>query len=147
MQEPLVIPLNRLVHRGQCLLTLLSRRTSVDVLVQLNARPIGQQAYRLSEIQVLHLAHERDLIPGDVTAEAVIDAFFRVHRERGGLLAVKRTQTTPAAAGLLEGHVLANERHDVGRGPNLCDLTVRYSHAQNVPPRSPRADAPLTINT
>jgi len=103
--------------------------------VQFNPRSVGQEPYRLREIQVLHFAHERDLVARDVTTEAVVDALFGIDREGRRLLTVKGTQPAPASPRLLECNVFTNEGHDVGGGSNLGDLTVRYSHAQNVPPR------------
>ena len=128
-----MVPRDGLLHGGHGLLAFFARRTGVGVVVQLDAGAVRELSQRVHEVQVLDLAHERDLVSRCPTAEAVVATFFGVHRERRRLLAVKGAQSGPTTTGLLQGHGLADEGHDVGRGANLRDLTLRYGHRKKVP--------------
>ena len=76
-----MVPLDRLLHRGERLLALLARGSGVRILVQLDAGPIGQLSQRVHEIKVLDLAHEGDLVTRDVAPEAVVATLFGIHGE------------------------------------------------------------------
>ena len=81
-EQSFVIPLDGLLHRRHGLLAFLAGRSGVGVVVQFDAGAVGQQSQRVHEVQVLDLAHERDLVTRGATAEAVVAALFGVHRER-----------------------------------------------------------------
>lgn len=119
-----MVPLNGVLHRSEGLLTFLSSRSRVHVLVQLDARSIREQTKRLNEVEVLDLSNPRDLIARDTTTEAVVATFFCVHGERWRLLSVKGAETSPTLSRSFEGHRLANKGHDVSRRTHLRDLVL-----------------------
>ena len=116
-------------------------RPASCVLVQGDAGPVGQQAHRVDEVEVLHGAHEGDGVARRLAAEAVVEALLGVDAERRRLLGVERAEPAPATAHLAQRGVLADQRDDVGGRPDLGDLFVRYPHARTVPRRCP-ADRP-----
>ena len=92
---------------------------ALRVVVQFDARAVGELSQRVHEVEVLGLAHPGDLVARRATPKAVVPAFFGVHREGRGLFSVKGAQSGPALARALEGHGLADEGHDVGRRREL----------------------------
>jgi hypothetical protein len=128
VQQSFVIPLDGLLHRRHRRLAFLTGRSGVGVVVQFDASAIGQESQRVHEVEVLDLAHERDLVTRGATAKAVVAALFGVHRERRGLLPVKRAQSGPATTGLLQGDGLTDQGHNVGRrrtcAISLSDMAI-----------------------
>ena len=110
----------------------------LGVLVQGDARPIGQEPYGVDEVQVLGGPHERDGVTRGLAAEAVVEALLGIDAERGALLGVERAEPGPSAPDPLQRGMFADERHDVGRGPHLGHVLVGYAHLLTVPRRCAR---------
>ena len=87
-----------------------------------------QALHGLDEVAALHIAQERDRVPGDLAPEAVVEAFLGVDRERSRLLGMKRAQADIAPANPLERCVLAYQGEDVGCGPDRGHVLVRNRH-------------------
>ena len=98
----------------------------------------GQKLDGPGEVQPLGFAGEVNGVAFGLTAEAVVDALFGVHRERGGLLPVERAEPHPLGTLLLELGVLGDEPDDVGRVPYAPYVVVHDAHQPNVPPASQR---------
>ncbi len=60
------------------------------LVLEPDAVAVGQRLDRRGEVEVLGLAHERDVVAAPLAAEAVVDLLHRVDRERGRALVVER---------------------------------------------------------
>src|SRR4029079_7430229 len=80
------------------------------------------------EVEVLHLAHERDRVARDATAEAFVDTQLGVHVEGGGLLLVERAEPAVPPTDTLECQVLADEGDEVGGVPDSRHVLVEDAH-------------------
>ena len=98
----------------------------------------GQKLDRPGEVQPLGFAGKVDGVALGLTAEAVVDALLGVHGERGGLLPVKRAESHPLGALLLELGVFGDEADDVSLVPHAPYVVVHDAHRPNVPPASRR---------
>ena len=132
-QEALVVPLHGPLHGVEQLGTALVVPARLAILVQRDARTVGQEAHGVDEVEVVHGPHEADGVARLLAAEAVVDPVLGVDAEGRGLLGVEGAQPAPAPAHLLEQGVLADEGDDVGGRPDLSNLLVRYTHPRNVP--------------
>ena len=111
----------------------------LGVLVDDDARPVGQEPDRVDEVEVLGRPDESDRVARRLAAEAVVEALLGVDAERRRLLLVERAETRPAPTALPQGRMLADQRHDVGRRPDLGDVLIGDGHARRVPPGCPAA--------
>ena len=123
-----MVPLDGALHGVEQLGPALVVAPHLLVLVQRDAGPVGQEADRVHEVEVVHGPHEGDGVTGLLAAEAVVEALFGIDAEGRRLLGVERAQPAPAPAHLLQRRVLADERHNVGGRPDLGHLLVRYPH-------------------
>ncbi len=109
-QQPLVVPVDGLLHGVEQLGAPLVVAPHLLVLVQRDAGPVGQEADGVDEVEVVHGPHEGDGVARLLAAEAVVEALLGVDAERRRLLGVEGAQPAPAPAHLLERGVLADER-------------------------------------
>ncbi len=87
-----------------------------------------QALYCFDEVAALDVAQEGDRVPGDLTPEAVVEAFFGVDRERCRLLGMKRAQADIAPPNPLERRVLTYQGEDVGCGADRSHVVVGNRH-------------------
>ena len=123
-----MVPLDSPLHRVEQLGSALVIAPHLLVFVQCDAGPVGQEAHRVDEVEVVHGAHKGDGVAGLLAPEAVVKALLGVDAERGCLLGVEGAEPAPAPADLLQRRVLADQLHDVGGRPDLGHFLVRYPH-------------------
>ena len=135
VKEAVVEEVDRLRHRLEIGVAVLSVRSAPLVLVQCDARAVGQHPHGIDEREALSLLDELDGIPGDLATEALVVAGLGVDVERWSLLAVERTESRPVASDLLQANLLADERDEIRGFPDLVDLLARYRHGWKLPRR------------
>ena len=89
-----------------------------------NAHLPRQVADRLGKGQMVQLHEEGEDISSLAAAEAVEHLFVGTHRKGGGLLPVKGTEPKKILPRLLQGHILPDQRNDIGPSPDLLDLIL-----------------------
>ena len=83
------------------------------------AHLVRQPLQRLLKGNVLIIHQKAEGISALAAAEAVKNLLPRCHGKGGGLLAVKRTEPEIVGALLLQGHVIADNVHDIDPGAHL----------------------------
>jgi len=77
---------------------------------------------RRRKIEMLVIHHETEDAPADAAAEAVKRLSLRTHRERRGLLLMKRTKRLESGAGAPEWKIRSDHFDDVIRRRDLFDI-------------------------
>ena len=103
-----------------------------------DARPVGQEAHRLGEVETIVAAQELEGIAAGVAAEAVEEVQLRVDREGGRLLLVEGAEALPALAGALERHDRPHEVHEIHARPDLVQDLGGHSHRLALRPGTAR---------
>ena len=85
-----MIPLGRRLHGVHVQLAPLAGPAGIGVLVDGDARLVGQPADGVDEVQVVDGPHEGDGVAFGLAPEAVVEALFGIDAERRRLLGVER---------------------------------------------------------
>ena len=138
--QPLVVPLAGLLGEGEQAVLALAPFGLVALGVAQRDAGLGRQPlHRTREVEVLDLADEGDGVAGGLASEAVVEPLGLVDREAGRLLVVERAQAGPPLADPLELRVARDDRDEVRRLPDPCDVLVDDPHGRRLqaPPDSP----------
>ena len=129
VEQQAVVEVDRLGDRADE--TIASRAIlghGVVVVAQRDPGPRREAFDGFDEVEVLHLAHERDRVAVRLATEAEVTPDVRVDVERRRLLRVERAEAEVAAADTLQREVLAREGDEVGRVADPSNVLVEDSH-------------------
>ncbi len=94
--------------------------------LQLDARAVGQQFERLTEVDALDLLDELEQVPALMASVAVPDLALGAHGEGRRLLGVERAQSRHLSAGAVEGDVPPDHLDQVEARLDLCDSITSH---------------------
>ena len=146
VQQALVVPLDRLVHRfGELLAARPFLRLARRGVVELDPGLRGEVLDRAGKIEVLDLLDEREHVAALVAAEALVAPRLFTDVERTALLGVERAEPDPVPSDPFQGDVLLDGVDDRHRRPQPFDVLVDDPHAVvNVVPRLSHGAGPVT---
>jgi hypothetical protein len=129
VEQPIVVPVDRLLHR-------LHEALAPGSLLGLRGRRVrdrdaglgGQLLDRPDEVDVVDLLDEREHVAGLVAPEALVAPGLLAHVERRRPLGVERAQPDPVAACALELDVLTDDVDDRRGRPYPLDVVVGDRH-------------------
>src|SRR5262249_6919784 len=94
------------------------------LVLERDAKPLGQPLDRAREVEPLGLADEAEEIAALAAAEAVVEPLARVDREARRPLVVEGAAAREVAAGFAQRRALFDDRDEVGALPNRLDARL-----------------------
>ena len=120
-----MVELRRFFANGlQALAFAARRRSTTDIVGQLDMGTVGKFAHRFGKCQILGLHHKTECIPACPAAEAMPQLRGGIDFQRGGFLVMQRAAAPEIATALAHRSAFANKRHDIGRFAHLLDIVI-----------------------